>query len=833
MVLLSDFFDTRLGRQVKSRVSSQQRSLIEEQQSVKKSKSSSGTNVSRTSSVPSGSVVSSRRDVDVLSTPLGKRVISRLPSEGGKIVEKKHEMVRPSYRSGDLSESQFYGLSRHVYPFVPSSVKPKVREEVGKYELREEYKRSGEVPPEFKESIVYPEGVTSVRSREAFLPFAYESAIGMDTSGSKKKLETALLSDYQYVVNQPIWGGKTFRELHADEPALVLKQDSSGVWSPTLDVKSYERRQWNKLGLFGKAGKVFSTTVTHSFDPGFWVSGDRFKHISSVHYDWDKKLRKGDIGGFAMSSVVMNPAMTTIVYPMAGGAVIGAGVGAFKATSVGSRVLFNVGRHSITAGKVVEGGIASYGMYEAGKSVVKNPSNIANVLFSMPSALVGYRAGHRFGYGRAEAYLYAKHTFEPGSPELIRFKSALKVGRNLQWVKSHKMKPLDFAKDIVRMDSKTAGRVVDYLRLHPDSVVGGSAASRTQILGARSPRDVDLLVRDVGGAKDYFSGAIKTSSGQHRVDIHGFDFGGKPGRYHRFGFSTQSSTRIGEFSYMRGSEQVFRKGIGSTTLETGYRWFKDAPDFITHSESLIVSGKRSYNPLNWLRANRAVKNLAYYIDPSGHPGYNVASEGFFSGLTSRMFKPGVTPKVVFRGGGYHSHVYPSHIYPSGFSAGMIGSVFSFKPSGYSKNLNVRSGSGGYSFDFGLRKNRFYVPSVKLDKGFSISSGYGLDSGVKSSKFDIGYSGSDLTGSFGGGSYSPNVPNVGYPKEIIDYDVGYSPNVPNIGYPKDQVSPLPPSFNSYFDASFKRRTGKRKSKRLDERYRFREFKLGSLGKLLGV
>ena len=58
MFLLVDVFDTKLGRQVKSHVGSQQRSLIEEQQSVKKSnsgskKSSSGSRVVSKSNVPS------------------------------------------------------------------------------------------------------------------------------------------------------------------------------------------------------------------------------------------------------------------------------------------------------------------------------------------------------------------------------------------------------------------------------------------------------------------------------------------------------------------------------------------------------------------------------------------------------------------------------------------------------------------------------------------------------------------------------------------------------------------------------------------------------------
>ena len=96
----------------------------------------------------------------------------------------------------------------------------------------------------------------------------------------------------------------------------------------------------------------------------------------------------------------------------------------------------------------------------------------------------------------------------------------------------------------MRMDIRSSKALMKYIKTYRDTVIVGSAASKTQVIGTRPPRDIDITVKDVSAAKHILSKFLKTKDGKHRIDIHGFEMGGKAGRYHRFGFETKTSIKL-------------------------------------------------------------------------------------------------------------------------------------------------------------------------------------------------------------------------------------------------------------------------------------------------
>ena len=424
------------------------------------------------------------------------------------------------------------------------------------------------------------------------------------------------------------------------------------------------------IELSTRAGFVGATRWPHTI---YWLASKPFTKRSKQDYgqelvnyekgSWSRA--KHDKMSFLWEDVINSPAMTDVAYPLAIGAGIGAGVGSVKAAFP-------------TAGKWLErgimvGGAALFGK-ETGEVAARNPEELpeyfARAGFIGVISYPAYKAGHNFGYGRTETYLYSKHTFKSGSAEQIRFNEAMKVARLTENVKSGKAEPLDIAKDIIRMDSHTANRTIKWIKQNPDTVIGGSAASKTQVVGARTPRDIDILVpeKKLLIAKKFFEGYTKTPSGEHRIDIHSFEFGGKGGKYHRFGFETKSPTKIQGTKYMRSGEQVFRKGIGGTTKEFQYRWFKDQPDFVTTAKSQISSSS------GW-RAKLAQKHLNRFLNPESSPGYGKPS-GKISGIIKRVTKPPAIPKEITSStGGASYYQYPSYVYPKP-------PIISYYPTGY-------------------------------------------------------------------------------------------------------------------------------------------------------
>jgi len=391
-----------------------------------------------------------------------------------------------------------------------------------------------------------------------------------------------------------------------------------------------------------------------------------------------KTIHKGGSAIPFIRSTVTSPAITHVALPLTAGVGAGLGIGAIKGVS-------------ITAAKIAEVGLVSYGGYKIIESGIQDPvETFSTVLLTTPIAMMGYSTGHRIGFGRTEAFLYGRRTYKVGSSEHIRFNEALKIGRHLENVSSKQIKSLDFAKDIMRMDTQSAQATMKFLTAHPKTVIGGSSASYTQVYGARMPRDLDLLVKDVPLAKTKLAPYLKTKGGEHLIDIHGFDFGGKGGVYHRFGFETQSPKKLGDYLFMRAGEQTFRKGIAGTKIETQYRWFKDIPDFITHSKSQITMAKLSYNPFTRVKGFLAEKHLARFIDPSISPSYGKQPSFLSRSITNMTRNIKVTEPLgmVKRGGGIVDYIYPKGTYP-------VNIVFNPVYSGYAP----LSRQGGYTAGF--------------------------------------------------------------------------------------------------------------------------------------
>jgi len=169
----------------------------------------------------------------------------------------------------------------------------------------------------------------------------------------------------------------------------------------------------------------------------------------------------------------------------------------------------------------------------------------------------------------------------------------------------------------------------------------------------------------VGRAKAFFGRT--TYRGRHMIDIHGVEFY-RPGLYHRFGFASQPSTRIGGLRFMRGGEQLFRKGVSSVMKETKYRLFKDLPDFFTHAKSQIISAKSS-NLTRW-RGISAERHLGIFTDPSKSATYGKHSYSFMQRFI-RSFTKTVPTKPVATPSGIEFY-YQKGYYPYSYGMPSIG-----------------------------------------------------------------------------------------------------------------------------------------------------------------
>ena len=687
----------------------------------------------------------------------------------------------------------------------------------------------------FLGDVVVPQEIKDAGAEKEYIYYSRQSYLGLPTKKqSERKLSDKLQTSYTYVSEHQLYKSdgkdKTFSQLKEEEPALYLKQDSkTGKWNPQYDFvrwrEEYRKKREKKgIGAAGVAADV-SQSFLSIFDVGTWkasIEGNLPEYMARQQYYDVMDINKGK--SFEVWARVQDPAYANVIIPAVVGAGVGAGVGAFKATSIGSKAILGVGSRTLTTGGAVELGIAGYGTYEVGKSAVKDPLGTGiSLVISAPSAILGYKSGYRTGYGRTEAYLYGKNTYKPGSADYIRYREAIKIGRQTQYIKSNYAKPLDFAKDIMRLKPSEATRVMNYFKNTRGTVLGGSAASYTQVRpslwtrfrGSVKPRDVDLLVKDVSQAKSYFG---KTP---HKIDVHGYEFGGKGGRYHRFGFMTQSPKKIGGIKTMRLSEQSFRKGIGGTSLESGYRWFKDVPDFVMTSEQLISSSKTSWNPFTRLRGSIASKHLKIFKNPTSSKFFGKSDTVFSRGI-NKVFKPAPSPKTVYSGGGYVDYVYPSYSMPSYVAGVGVASVGYYPSSGY-KSLSIsyvtpKTISPSYTSPKTVtptytppKVTNYVSPSYTSPK--TVTPTYTPPKTIK--------------------YYSPKYINPKYtPPKTIKY---YSPKYINPKYTPPSYPPgLPPDKTPVkIDEFFSKRKFKMPVETFDISYKFREFKISKLFKNIKI
>jgi len=503
-------------------------------------------------------------------------------------------------------------------------------------------------------------------------------------------------------------------------------------------------------------------------------------------------------------------------------------VGWGTSTMLGTYFIYETGKNiSSSVGSAMESG--DYG------SLVGSGTQLG---LGIGSGIAGARVGYRLGYGRTSEWLYGRANYTPGSADYIRYKNTLKTARRLQLVKSKDMSPLDFTKDVMRMTPKSSQRLMSYLEAHPESVLGGSSSQYTQTSqslwrrfakyrGSRgyNPRDIDFLVKNQMEAKTYigrlrkvYQKGVPFSKRPHRIDIHGFDMGGKGGRYYEFGFETQRPIKIGKYRYMRLGEQVFRKGISSVKLETQYRWYKDTPDFKMASEQLISSGQQSYNPVSRIRAYIGSRSYQYVLNPSKAPGYTTRP-GFISRVSSGFAKRVYTPPEIGvpSAGGYPSgYSYPISSYMPSYSiSGLVGSYI---PSTYFPSKKT-----GYTpVKYTPLKVLGYKPSSYKKTGYTqLDTTTYKPLSYKTPK-----------------SVSYIIPSYKPPKKM-GYTMPKTPRYKPLGYkssgyptPTTFFSPPPPN-KEFFDDDFGKK--KRQIKNIMRydmpSYRFRKFRIPNFNKIL--
>lgn len=434
-------------------------------------------------------------------------------------------------------------------------------------------------------------------------------------------------------------------------PYSTIKRTDKGFEIGT-DVELKQYSDWQRASVGEKVGRSIwvgftqwpRTIVETGFSP---VTGQTFKSYGDELRSWESgtwdMARARDYGGIAREAA-LSPSMTYVVYPMAGSALVGAGIGGFKATSIGSKVLFNIGKRSITPGTLLEGGIVGYGTYETGKSFINDPIETAKgFAATLPTSLLGYRMGYNYGYGRVEQFSYLSKTYGYGTPAYKRASSILKVARRFQGVKLSRGR-LDLMSDIVDMDSGTARAMELFMSKYKGKfTLGGSGSTRGQLgSGFRRGRDIDIFMKKEKLVSSAY-GFIKKSGGDvSRFDIHGPEFY-KPGRYHMFGFIEKRGVPLdvysggrylGKVKSISPSEQLFRKAVAVSRLERQYRWGeypgvytppnlrgfvkgpKDIADVVSISKGMISKTSKSWNPFTRMSSRSADLNLYSFFNPS-------------------------------------------------------------------------------------------------------------------------------------------------------------------------------------------------------------------------
>lgn len=389
--------------------------------------------------------------------------------------------------------------------------------------------------------------------------------------------------------------------------------------------------------------------IARGYRYGVWKAG--YKQYGDA--DWLSRITTGFLSA-APTQYLLLPTVT--------GYVGGVGLGALSAAYP-------------TTGKIVSASLGLGLGYQQTRDIIQSGKPYEKLLglgLSVPFSVIGFRKGFKFGYGKAETHLYKIHTYDPGSSGFVRFEQAIKLSRLLKNVKSHKIKPIDVTKDVLRVNKKIGSDFLKFYGKHK-GVVGGSAASYTQVEGARMPRDIDYFLQRflfstktrVAFAKQVLTTRVR---GKHVIDVHGKEMY-HPGKYHRFGFESLRPVKIAGIKFFTAGEQLFRKGVASVTKEAEYRWFKDIPDFVVHAKSLITSAKIKGMKV---RALKAEASLDLFLHPEKSSGFG-KDLSFINNFLKQTTKP-VPVKLIETVRGLE-YIYPKSIVPSYYIPLKIGGTY--------------------------------------------------------------------------------------------------------------------------------------------------------------
>ena len=401
-----------------------------------------------------------------------------------------------------------------------------------------------------------------------------------------------------------------WESLKSSEPALELRKTKSGSFETYLDTikwekerigEGYEQVGWNvfknpKEGFIKGLSEILTPLYTYGQMALATVKGDR-KRVrelkSGTHYMTEQNIKEGNIFGLGLQFL----SSPIGIYTVSKG--LGAGIGALKATSLGSKPLlvsqgsYSVTRtflgktitqagaplYTVTSAKLIEGGIASYAIFETGRSL-KTSFNKAGLSglkksalylgVSFPLAISGYRSGHHTGMGWVQ-----RHSAMSQLSGVSRVRQqGLYESMDEVW----KMREPRFKlgaydiRNIQRIDSYTASKVWYYILSEKGKLFfsgrprfGGSSSIHMQLpegmfrtgnipknlrswaitrqtyssagyrplIGKQPPGDIDLLVLGRG---------MKTAAPlkiPHKIDVHMY----KPGEYYWGGYTQLRSTK--------------------------------------------------------------------------------------------------------------------------------------------------------------------------------------------------------------------------------------------------------------------------------------------------
>ena len=857
MVLLSDFFDTRLGRQVKSRVSSQQRSLIEDQQSVKKSnsgskKSSSGSRVVSKSNVPSNDSSmnssfagpvrplpgeSKPEYVERIKQPIQQSVSSSPVQHKGepRVMSENWQDFQSRYDTGGISSVPVkvsQSGSNDLIMVNPSMIEPShtmSRDEYidylsGRYStVKERHSESLSSYDELSEAYenVRPGRIYFVS--DSGMPGGMRPVSGqlLKSQLGRARKETVKVSNVLAGIEGNIGADILSVERMPKDTTFVVKEsgnvdvkipDQSLGWAEGEMSKIQSAYKVNPvLGFTAELGfGIISSTASLGKPVAQWVSGKPLPHYPSP---WD----------YVFEPIGWSPKGST--------------------DFLRSHRVFTAGGMISEVGQAwvigyTAGGIKS-GILSGSRYIVKKAPDVMSKfskVFPEEKILSGFGK-------KLTGTTVAGNVGRWGSGKYV---SGL-----------GKYSPVNFFRRVYWGGRKTSGSAIQF----PENVVWNEDVLKGIKKFASAP--------GAGTQYDIFQGTRMFSSSDNILSIHA-----APHRFHRLTIlkkGTSESPGLSVSAFGEGSPHFLKTG--------GY--------MSSQSDLSISLFPRFHAPTAPIISLDDIYRLPTGIRKSGYDvtsSYMLSqSPGRYGWIAPKSEIGGPEIESIIRSGTWMSRtgsryfttykgmivplpeysVLQSYV-PDFVSKSSVGNISGFT---VKASQSVKGFIGFSSYGLKSRNIAIFNPSYIIGKGFSSSVSSGLSSSSKgfknvsvpsypsSFKSSIGSvgsifssKGSYISGSVGSigsvSSVGSSLSSSGYVSSILSSGSsissvssikGIGSSFGSSGSSSGYVKPVDPfDYNIPFLYSGSRKIkGKRKSKSVDERYRFREFKLGSLGKLLGV